>query len=572
MKKYFYSTVATLILIIFYASFSLFNYSIIEEDAFIYFRFVENLADGYGYVFNMLGERIEACSSWTWLYLLVFFREWGYNVPTTSKILGIIFGCISLLLTVRINRFYSDSGFWVFAPALLSSLSIPFLMWNQMGMETALYTSVLLLLVLLCLKNSLFFCWPLVAGLLVLTRPEGFLIVLGMLPVFYFQRKRKKDIVLSCAVFLCFLVLMFIGRFLYFHDFMPSPFYHKVSPQHYRAGFYYLHMFFRDYYLYYLFIPLLFIVVKRWNWQKDRSILFWFIFIYLAWVVLAGKEFSKPFYRPLAPVLPLIYIYMISGMERILRNRGLKGTIVGYSYIILFALIIVVFPKNYFQLHVSIANPILENTKRFVAHLNLTELYRDRSIQPLKSGRVLTGEFIKRNYDKGSTFVYDQMGAVPYTAGNDRSFIDMLGLTDKTIGYYYFHQRTRDSMLLKLYERAVRFCVKIFFPDTRFLDSTDEILDYLFEHDPDAFLIWEHILHFEENLSQTLISDDRFLDNYDLKYFIRGTLFFEKKGLLKKPLDIPEGLSVTFAEDIQKVLKQDHPLFQNLLVVPKEGN
>jgi hypothetical protein len=189
-------------------------------------------------------------------------------------------------------------------------------------------------------------------------------------------------------------------------------------------------------------------------------------------------------------------------------------------------------------------------------------LYRDRSIQPLKSGRVLTGEFIRRNYDGGSTFVYDQMGAVPYTAGSDSFFIDTLGLTDKTIGYYYFHRRTRNSRLLRFYEKVMRVCVRTFFPDTRFPDSREDVLDYIFEHDPEVILIWEHILNFKENLSQALVSDARFAGGYDLKYFIRGTLFFEKKGLQKKPLNIPEGLSVTFAEDIHKVLKQDHPLFQ----------
>ena len=78
------------IIVFFYFLFSLLNYSYIAEDAFIYFRFAENLVAGYGYVFNP-GERVEGCSSVTWLFLLTFFRSLGFNILTISKILGILF-------------------------------------------------------------------------------------------------------------------------------------------------------------------------------------------------------------------------------------------------------------------------------------------------------------------------------------------------------------------------------------------------------------------------------------------------------------------------------------------------
>ena len=43
----------------------------IEEDAFIYLRAAENIADGYGYVFNRGGEPVETGSSFAWQMLLV---------------------------------------------------------------------------------------------------------------------------------------------------------------------------------------------------------------------------------------------------------------------------------------------------------------------------------------------------------------------------------------------------------------------------------------------------------------------------------------------------------------------
>ena len=183
------------ILIIVYAGLSFFSGSIIDEDAFIYFRCAENIVQGYGFVFNPGGERIEACSSVTWLLLLALFRWLGFNIIISAKILGIILGALSLVLIYRITKNLISDMSWALAPSLLTALSIPFVMWNQMGLETSLYTAVLLLLVLTCMTNKLFFwLWPAVALMLIATRPEGFFLLLGLLPALYFFRERKKSL------------------------------------------------------------------------------------------------------------------------------------------------------------------------------------------------------------------------------------------------------------------------------------------------------------------------------------------------------------------------------------------
>ena len=63
-------------------------------------------------------------------------------------------------------------------------------------------------------------------------------------------------------------------------------------------------------------------------------------------------------------------------------------------------------------------------------------------------------------------------------------------------------------------------------------------------------------------LPHWLIMDSRFKNTYRLKYLIQGTLIFDKYGLKKKPILIPEGLSVIFDKDIRNSLKED-PLIQN---------
>ncbi len=539
-----------LLIILFYVFFSLFNYSIIEEDAFIVYKYAENIADGYGQVFNRGGERIEACSTLTWLYLLTFFHALGCSLPTTSKLLGIFFGCISLFLIFRITRYFTNEMPWVVFPSLLTSLSVPFLMWNQMGLETSFYTTIFLSLLLVCLDKSLVVYWPLVALMLIATRPEGFFMLLGLIPVFYFYRQLRKVLLYGLTVFLLCMIAMVALRFFYFYDFFPSAFYIKVYPTKYLLGFRYLHFFLRDYFLYFLCLPVLYLVVKRWNWDEKRSILFGFILVSLVWVVYAGEEGSKPYYRPLVPFIPLFYIYIITGISKACGVVSPRKKHLVESFIVIFAFSTLFFSSNYLLYYYNVGNPVAHNVKQFISSPSryLKQTY-DRILNPARSRQLLVGNFIKRNYFPGTTLVHDQLGRVPYGAGNEYYFIDSWGLIDKAIGRYHFCQKSKGSVLQKWYERLSSFCIKRFDPGREFLYTKEDVLDYIFKKNPDVILIYEFILAAKDRFPYLLTKDQRFKDNYSLHYYMDGTLFFEREGLRKKPLDVPEGLSVFSAEE-----------------------
>ena len=74
-----------------------------EEDAFIYFRFAENLAGGYGYVFNRGGEAIESGSSPLWLLLLVVLAGLRVDLVLGAKLLGVATGAAALADSVRFD-------------------------------------------------------------------------------------------------------------------------------------------------------------------------------------------------------------------------------------------------------------------------------------------------------------------------------------------------------------------------------------------------------------------------------------------------------------------------------------
>ena len=558
MKSCSSSAIAICMIIIFYIIFSLFNYSFITEDAFIYFRIAEYLIKGYGYVFNP-GERIEVCSSLNWLFLLTLFRGLGFNILTISKILGIILGSFSLLLIFKITKSFTTRMPWVILPSLLTSLSTPFLMWNQMGLETSLYTMVFLSLILICMDKDLFIYFPVICSILVLTRPEGIFLLVGLAPVFYFYREKKRKIIYS-SILLTILCLIIVSiRFFYFHDFLPSPFYIKIYTGKYILGLSDIHQYLKDYYMYYFLIPLLCVIFKKWNWQEKRFILFGYMLVYCLWIILGGGE-GKPFYRHIVPFIPILYIYTITGIEHECGGFSVRGKVILWMYLAIFSYASLLLSSSYW-LNEPVLNPISENVGSFVKNPRdyltfcsnlMKEPAKFNHIAHGKSRQLLLGEFIKRNYVSGTTLLYDQMGQTPYQAGIDYYFIDSWGLTDKRIGRYYFHKRSKSSPMLELYENTSSYFIKRFFPQTKLFYSRRYILNYILMRNPDVVLIRSHLGYSEKFIPYWLIREKLFKKKYRLKYLISDTVFYEKRGLIKKPLNIPDGLSVTFPKDIFK--------------------
>ena len=553
MKSCSSGAIAICIIIVFYIIFSLFNYSFITEDAFIYYRIAEYLVEGYGYVFNP-GERIEVCSSLNWLFLLTVFRGLGFNILTTSKILGIILGCSSLLLIFKITKRFTTRMPWVILPSFLTALSTPFLISNQMGLETALYTVVFLSLILICMDKDLFIYFPVICLILILTRPEGIFLLLGLAPVFYFYREKKKRRIIYSSILLTVLCLiMILIRFFYFHDFLPSPFYVKIYTGKYLLGLSDIHQCMKDYYMYYFFVPFLYMTLKKWNWQEKRFILFGYMLVYCLWVILGGAE-GKPFYRHVVPFIPLLFIYTITGIEHEFRDFAVWGKVILCIYLTIFSYSSLLLSDSYW-FQKPVANPILKNIESFIENPRdyltlcsnlMKEPAKYNHIVHGKSKQLLLGEFIKRNYASGTTLLYDQMGQTPYQAGIDYSFIDSWGLTDKKIGRYYFQKRSKGSPLFELYENISSY----FIPQTKPFYSRKDIINYIFMRDPDVVLIRSSLRYRKDFIPYWLIRNKEFETNYRLKYFISGTVFYEKRGVIKKPLNIPDGLSVTFAEDM----------------------
>jgi hypothetical protein len=148
-----------------------------DDDAYITYRYAENLAKGKGLVYNT-GERVFGCSSPLYCVWLAGW-EWAIpalDMPSFSVRSNFMFFIASgAVLAALLYRFTLSAGLALVAgsiflvhPTLLDASCI--------GMESFLFCS-LLLGAILALSHGRFAIGGLLAGLSIVVRPEGVLVV-----------------------------------------------------------------------------------------------------------------------------------------------------------------------------------------------------------------------------------------------------------------------------------------------------------------------------------------------------------------------------------------------------------
>ncbi len=210
------------------------------DDAYIVYRYADNLARGKGFVFNA-GERVEGVSCFLWTLVLAACAAARLPPPAVAPVLTGIAGIAVLILmpgvSARLDGRRSAGRWDLVAPVLLAAHPA-FAYWSVGALETIPYT----LLLLLALRDHLdeqesgrgrrSALW---IGLATLMRPEAPLLAAGLSvdriaglrgrrPV-----ERLRDTAVWWGVVGAFL-LPFLGfRRLYFGDWLPNTYYAKIG-------------------------------------------------------------------------------------------------------------------------------------------------------------------------------------------------------------------------------------------------------------------------------------------------------------------------------------------------------
>lgn len=160
------------------------------EDAGISVAYARNFAAGEGWVTYAGGERVEGFSNplWTWLITLGYWV--GIPGWTSVKVLGAIFGCVTLPIAYHLSRACRGHGerppdhLDLLAPLFLAA-STTVAIWNASGLENSLFNLLLAGGMLRTLREGerdepWVFPWSAVLFLgLACTRPEGIVYAAG---------------------------------------------------------------------------------------------------------------------------------------------------------------------------------------------------------------------------------------------------------------------------------------------------------------------------------------------------------------------------------------------------------
>lgn len=424
----------------------------IQDDAFITFRYVKNIIEGNGLVFNP-GERVEGYTNFLWTMILTIPAYLKIDIIDVSQFLSVFFGVLILLVTYLItkqtiekmkppeNSPVRNAYFQLlyFLPVLMLIFTGAYNYWAVSGMETTMFIFFNIAAVLFYLKNngskSNKLLVPIFLAMSALTRPEGYLFfglicIHKTISLIYANRKTapyllyriifSRNNILAVSFFLVPVILHTGFRLYYYGNIFPNTFYAKANFSYasFVDGIAYLKIMCKDYLLYGAFLVLPLISFKEKEIHFELSIMYLLISVYSIYVIIIGGD-VLPLHRFWLPILPFIYILWTVTVIKIVfyLHEGKIGMRIPLTiFIILITPCISAY--NYFNNN----EKVLDYTSR---ENNLVEQFQNKAeiINKLETAK-----------NRRLVIAVSTIGALSYYT--DAIIIDMLGLTDEYIAHH----------------------------------------------------------------------------------------------------------------------------------------
>lgn len=398
------------------------------DDAYISLRYARNLVRGEGLVFNP-GEFVQGYTNFLWVMVQALLLKLGLPAIPAGCALGGMAGAAVVALTALWSSRRLAPGLVAaaVAPVLLVS-NLGLVMWSMRGLETGLFTLLVLAGALIYLRQPptapLSLWMGFLFALAALTRPEGVLILGLTLTHMVGARLLSRRRILQQADFPA--LALFAGVLaayagwaaFYYGDILPNTFHAKVGGtlDSLPRGWEYLKKFGR----YGTGLPLLALplaVLPRRRLDHTRS---------YALMVLAGMGFYIaavggdvfPAYRFLVPVMPFLYLLVgdgVAAVESLLRRRlgeggGLRREATPR---LLVAGLLITMALATFKPSAAFAWREWRGGNRYTADMRMV------------------GVWLREHEAPGTWIAVNPAGALPFES--DLPAIDMLGLTDREI-------------------------------------------------------------------------------------------------------------------------------------------
>ena len=311
----------------------------LTDDAYISFRYVSNSVLGYGYVWNFPPFRpVEGYTNFLWVLLLDgVWRVLHVPPPSSANYLTLIFSFLSLVvLSVMTMRMRWRSELRPHRIAFIALLLLfllvnrSFLAWTSSGLETAMFTFLVLAWVYFLLAPKGLLGWPaflaaLAASLLELTRPDGMLYAAGTLVLLAYLFIRNRHALKPWHYFSAAPLLLvpfhLVWRFKTYGQWLPNSYYAKYMAWWPESGLRYAASFVLEYALW-IWIALAVVValgkstrtaIKREFSAAQALVLSALLchFLYYTFV-MGGDHFEYRVYDHYLVLIPVSFIWLLN--------------------------------------------------------------------------------------------------------------------------------------------------------------------------------------------------------------------------------------------------------------------
>ncbi|MDP4008391.1 MAG: hypothetical protein Q8P68_04330 [Candidatus Peregrinibacteria bacterium] len=372
------------------------------DDAYITYRYANNLFDGKGLVWNQ-GEYVEGFSNLLYTILITPLFMFGKgNIYLSVTILNTICILASIIILYTFFKKYISTRI-AFIIALLMALTPNLWVWTASGMETSfiflitilIYTFTQRIMFFNTKKNRYLYYITLIFSSLI--RIDGFIVPI-ISSIFLLLRRQYNLAIKSIIVTASTVIFTTIWRFIYYGDILSNTFYVKVSGtliQRIHASINQLVEISQFSPIFIISIFIFFIILYKIIRHQLSALTFEEIYIFLwfiYWIFIGGDVFYDRF------LLPTILFTIIVLIRFINKLRFCYIAYVCFLLIILSTILL----DSRFQY----------NFNKFDSWINL-------------------GNFLKEN-EPNKTIAIDAAGKIPFLF--ETYTIDMLGLNNKVIG------------------------------------------------------------------------------------------------------------------------------------------
>ncbi len=181
-------------------------YNFVTDDAYISFVYSRNFAEHGELAFN-LGDPVEGYTNFSWTVLLGLLMKLGIVPEISSRVLGTLCGLGTLYVVMRTMERVLGRTTWTAIPSLLLAFSAGFACWTSGGLETQLFTLLVIAsldaVVAAVTEPRALRRAAICLALAAMTRPEGPLVaaVLGVvwLAHLWFERRTRVPVAVAIA-------------------------------------------------------------------------------------------------------------------------------------------------------------------------------------------------------------------------------------------------------------------------------------------------------------------------------------------------------------------------------------